>query len=276
MGSAKGIRFTLFTKPWPDKSLSELARFVKGLGFDGVELPVRPGYQVTPESAERGLPEASRILGEHGLHIGSVAGNLSGETDERLIAACRQAQVPVLRLLPRIDMSKGYWASVEDLRRAYDAYVPLLERHGVALGIQNHCGYFIGSAIGTVHLIERYDPKLVGIVLDPAHCALAGEPADMAFDVAWSRTLFVNLKNAYWRRATGTEAEDVKWRVHWTSGRQGLVSWPQVVELLKRKNYSGDICLHAEYSDADGRTDLMGDSVNRLIAEDISYVRTLV
>ena len=47
---ALDISYTVFTKPWPSKSLSELGAFVKGLGFDGVELPVRPKFQVEPES----------------------------------------------------------------------------------------------------------------------------------------------------------------------------------------------------------------------------------
>ncbi len=58
---SSSIQFSVFTKPW-HLPLPELAALVKGWGFDGVELPVRPGYQVTPENVRRGLPEAVRIL----------------------------------------------------------------------------------------------------------------------------------------------------------------------------------------------------------------------
>ena len=68
------LSYTVFTKPWQKKSLPELARFVSDLGFDGIELPVRPGYQVEPENVAKGLPEAARILGDHGVRIGTVAG----------------------------------------------------------------------------------------------------------------------------------------------------------------------------------------------------------
>jgi sugar phosphate isomerase/epimerase len=56
------LSYTVFTKPWQTKSLPELARFVSDLGFDGIELPVRPGYQVEPENITKDLPEAARIL----------------------------------------------------------------------------------------------------------------------------------------------------------------------------------------------------------------------
>ncbi len=41
---------TVFTKPWQKLTLEELADLIKGLGFDGIELPVRPGFQVEPDS----------------------------------------------------------------------------------------------------------------------------------------------------------------------------------------------------------------------------------
>ena len=259
--------FTLFTKPWPDKSLPELAKFVKDLGFDGVELPVRPDYQVTSETVTKGLPEAARILGDHGVKIGSVAGSLSGKTDETLIAARGEAGVPILRMLERIDMSKGYHRWVDEIHREYDRLMPALEKHNVALGVQNHYGYFVASAIGSCHFVQKYDPKRVGIVLDTAHCGLDGEPDDMAIDIAFPRLLMVNLKNGYWRRTTGTEAEDVQWEVYWTNARQGLTSWPVVARELKKRGYQGDYCLHAEYT--------AEEDVDRLIAEDIVYARSL-
>ena len=65
-------RVTVFTKPWQELSLAELATLVKNLGFDGVELPVRPGYQVEPDNVSSGLKEATRVLGDHGVFIGSL------------------------------------------------------------------------------------------------------------------------------------------------------------------------------------------------------------
>jgi hypothetical protein len=77
----------------------------------------------------------------------------------------------------------------------------------------------------------------------------------------------VNLKNAFWRRENGPEAEYAEWKIYWTAGRQGLASWPRVAAELKRRNYSGIVCLTAEYSDE--------RAVNRLIAEDIAFAKSL-
>ncbi len=227
------------------------------------------------------LPEAVKILADHGVQIASIA----GPTDETTIAACAEAGVPIIRICVTMNDDDGYMAAEAERQREYDKLVPLLEKHGVTLGIQNHCGLCVANAMGMLHLIEKYDPKHVAAVWDPAHCALDGERPEIAIDILWSHLCMVNLKNAIWQRATfkqsldveehgqrkavdrGTEAEVVEWRSYWTSGRQGLCHWPTVAAELKKRSYSGPICLTAEYSDH--------DSVDRLIAADLAFAKAL-
>lgn len=255
--------YTVFTKPWPDKSLPELGKFVKGLGFDGVELPVRPGFQVVPENVGKDLPKAAKVLGDFGVKIGTLA----GPTDERTIAACAESGVPIIRICQKLDPKVGYMAEVARVRREYDALMPLLEKYGVAIGLQNHCGFQVNHALGIRHLIEHYDPKFFCAVLDQAHCGLNGEPPEYAIDIVWSHLRVVNLKSAFWLRTNGPEAEVAEWKHYWTTGRHGLALWPRVVAELKKRQFSGDICLTAEYSDQ--------TRVDALIAEDIAYARSL-
>src|SRR5207253_9475217 len=93
------------------------------------------------------------------------------------------------------------------------------------------------------------------------------EEPELAFAIVWDHLGMVNLKNAFWRRTNGPEAEDVQWRPYWTSGRQGLASWPRVAAELTRRGYRGTVCLTAEYSDE--------AVVERLAAADLGYARSL-
>ena len=190
---------TVFTKPWTEP-LPLLADKVAALGLGGVELAVRPGYQVLPENVARDLPAAARIFAERGLQIRSVAGPI----DEPTIAACGDAGVPIIRICCAIDMSIGYLASLDRYRRQFDALVPTLDRFGVAIGVQNHYGTHVGSAAGTLHLIEKYERKHVCAVLDMAHCSVDGEPTAMAVDIVKDRLNgLVNFKSAFHLRANG-------------------------------------------------------------------------
>ena len=256
------VTFSVFTKPWR-VPLTQLGPLVKGLGFDGVELPVRPGYQVEPAEVARGLPAAARTLASAGVTIGSVAGPLDLPT----IAACADAGVPLIRVCIPIPLDRSYLEVEAQVQRAFDALLPALEDYGVAIGVQNHCDRFIATAMGVRHLIERYDPRLIGAVWDPAHCALGGELPELALDILWSHLHLVNLKNAYWSRADRLDEDGARFERIWTSGRQGLCSWPTVAAALHGRGYGGAVCLTAEYTDE--------AAVHRLIAEDLSFARSL-
>jgi len=257
------IRFTVFTKPWKF-SLPELALHVARLGFDGVELPVRPGYSVTPENVAAELPTAVRILGDAGLKIASIA----GPTDETMMAACAENGVPVIRICVGMREGEGYLDGALRLQGEFDGLASLLAKHGVTLGIQNHVGAReICNAMGLRHLVGKYDPKQIGIVWDAGHNGLEGEQPETAIDIVWSHLCMVNLKSAFWRRANGPEAEVADWQPYWTTGRQGRANWPRVAAELRTRGYEGTICLTAEYTDE--------SSVDRLIAEDISFAKLL-
>jgi sugar phosphate isomerase/epimerase len=262
---------TVFSKPWPKKSTEELASFVRDLGLDGVELPVRPGFQVEPAQAQRDLPRAARVFEERGVKIRSIAGS----ADKSMVAACGQAGIPIVRIMASIDLKKGYHACIAEYRRAFDALLPDLERHHVTIGVQNHCDSFVGSAIGLIHLLGSYDPRLVAAVLDPAHCGLEGESEEMAVDIAWRNLALVNLKNAYWQMYGGA-AEEPDWRKYWCTGRFGLCSWRVVLAELRKRGYAGDYCLTAEYSNPDGAGDLQGDAVEPFLREDVRYLKGIL
>src|SRR5713101_6806640 len=140
--SEKRVTFSVFTKPWK-MPIAELGRHIRSLGFDGIELPVRPGFQVEPENVGKELPSVARQLADFGLKITSVA----GPTDEATMAACAEAGIPIIRICVGSG-PEGYLASEAKLQREYDALVPLLERYGVTLGIQNHCDRCVSNAMG--------------------------------------------------------------------------------------------------------------------------------
>ncbi len=259
----------VFTKPWT-LDLPTLARKLQALGVDSIELPVRPGYPVHPENVGQALPEAARILADAGVRIFSIA----GPVDEPTIAACGEAGVPIIRVCVAVDRELGYHGTVARLQQEWERLIPALQRHGVKIGLQNHSGAYIGSAIGLWHAIGRFDPRHVGAVLDVAHCALAGEPEEVALDIVWSHLCLVNLKNAFRMRLNGPERE-AQWRVYWTTGRHGYASWRKTLRYLHERGYRGPLCLTAEYSDPRGGA-LTGDAVDPLIADDLAYVRSLL
>jgi len=256
------ITFSVFTKPWRLMSLPALGEHVAGLGFAAIELPVRPGFQVEPANVARGLPEAVRLLARAGVRIASVA----GPADEATIMACGEAGVPLIRIMAPIGQD-GYDATVSALQGELMPLVPTLDRAGVTIGVQNHSGRYVANALGLRHLLAPFDPRHVAAVWDAAHEALNGIEPEMALEVIWPHLRLVNLKNAFWQRANGPEADTAAWQPYWTTGRHGLASWPRVAAELWRRGYDGTVCLPAEYTD--------DEAVDRLIVRDLAFARSL-
>ncbi|HZP19214.1 MAG TPA: TIM barrel protein [Bauldia sp.] len=269
----RGVQLAIFSKPWTS-AIEAVADRVAELGAQAVELPIRAGYQVTPETVTARLPEAVRALASRALSICSVAAPL----DEAIIIACGENGIPIVRTMVPVELSHaGYAETISRQRARYDELLPLLEATGVRIGVQNHSGYAIGSAIGLYHLIEPYDPRHVCAILDMAHCSIAGEPLELCVDLLWQRMPgLINFKSAFRERANGPEEAEAVYRTHWTTARHGAFSWAALVSELRRRNFTGTFVLPAEYSSPAGEPQRMGDDVLPFLSHDIAYLRSLV
>jgi sugar phosphate isomerase/epimerase len=254
----------IFVKPWKSMDLPELSDHIKSLGFDLIELPVRHGFPCQPDAIEKDLPKAVKMLADAGIRVLNVTVALP-LADERLYAACAEAGVTMNRVMfSRGD--KTYWDAEADARRKLDAAMPFCEQYNIQIGVQNHYGNSLPvNAMGLYNLMKDYDPKYVGAIWDPAHNALEGMEPEPALDIVASHLCVVNLKNAYWKRFSGPEADVAKWKVYWTSGKQGRASWERVISKIKAMNYTGPICFSAEYSHE--------DEVDNLIVKDLAFAK---
>lgn len=267
------IALTVFTKPWTGP-LEELADKIAALGLDGVELPIRPGYQVQPEDVATALPRARKVLESRGLGIRSAAAPL----EPTVIAACGDAGIPIVRSMVGIELDRGGYAeTIAEHRRLWDSLIPTLDAAGVTIGIQNHSGNCVGSAIGLHHLVEPYDPRHVCAILDMAHAAIAGEPTELAVDLLWPRMRgLLNFKAAFRMRVNGPEEAEAEYRTHWTTAAHAAYSWRGLVDEVLVRGFTGTFCLPAEYSDPEGAPQRMGDAVLPYLRSDIAYLRSLL
>lgn len=258
--------FAVFVKPWKTMPLERLALHVRKLGFDLVELPVRPGFYCEPDHIEQDLPEAIKMLGDLGVRVLNVTAALPLD-DERLYAACAANGIR----MNRVSFKQGglpYWEAEDAARRQLDAALPFCERYDVQIGVQHHYGNSIPiNSMGLYHLVKDYDPRYVGAIWDPAHNALQGEDPNTGLEIVRSHLCMVNLKNAFWRRTSQPGEAEVTWAPYFSAGPQGRSDWREVANAVKRVGYTGPLTFSAEYTD-DTYTD-------RLLAEDLAYARQL-
>ena len=263
------MRYSIFTKPYKDTPPALLGEKVRGMGFDAIEFPLRPGYQVEPEDAERELPKLSDTLKNCGVAISSVA----GPTDEVCFAGCAAAGIKIIRIMATVDAGVRYLEWEKRYKEYLAGLIPLCERYGVTVGIQNHSGRYVAATMELYRLIEDFDPHIAA-VWDAGHSGLMGEEPEQALDIIYDRMCLINFKNAYYRRTNGYEAKRAAWLRQFTVGRQGLADFPRITAYLKDRGYSRDICLPAEYTE---EPEYDGDPlIDTLACEDLAYVKSLM
>lgn len=258
---------SVFTKQWRQESVAELGQLVSAMGVDGIEYPLREGYQVDLDKAEQELPLFVDQLSAFGLRVYSVA--VTGSLEEQHFAASARAGIPLLRVMFRAPRDVPYEESERRAREQLDEAAVWAEQYGVRVGVQNHCNHFLPQSTGgMLHLLQNYDPRLICGIWDAGHNGLHGEAPALALPMIKSHLGMVNLKNAIWLRTNGPEAAVAQWRPYWTSGRHGLTSWPEVITMLRKLNYDGVICICNEYSDE--------TYAEQSLQEDIAFVKSLL
>src|SRR6516165_3032329 len=118
------MKAVLFTKLFRDVSLDEAGAFTQQLGFDGVDLLVRPGHQLDPNTADR-IPDAVRRLEAIGLGVPMVTTDLTDPSRypaENVLGNCSEAGVRLIRLgYWKYEPERGFAAILQEARRQLDA-----------------------------------------------------------------------------------------------------------------------------------------------------------
>lgn len=256
--------WSVFTKPWREPRIGALGELVAEMGFDAVELPVRPGYQVTPDDVTTALPAAVRELARAGVAVTSIA---SG-TDEATFAACADAGVPFIRIMVPTG-SAGYAATGPEIRRRLAELYDRAERHGVRVAIQPHYDDYIADSSELFALLQGVDPRFVAAIWDAAHDALARKRPEHGLERLWPWLGMVNLKSAYYARVEDRTSSlgDPVWEPVFTDARTGMAEWGRAIRYLVEHEFAGPICVTAEYTD---ESDLVAK-----VARDLDYARGL-
>jgi sugar phosphate isomerase/epimerase len=250
---------SVFTKPWREDSVDQLAERVDTLGFNGIELPVRPGYQVSPDEVRQLLPETVARLRAAGIEVHGVASDL----EESVFAACSDAGVDMIRIQVPVSVEDGYFASRDAFRRKLDSLAPVCKRFGVRVGVQIHSGRYLARSTEVMEAIRDFEPDTVCAVWDAGHAALCGEDPEYGLATCGEHLALINLKNFRYERAENGGYERVS-----CSGETGFSSWESVLRAAAKANYRGAFCLSAQYQPE--------DDVNKLAEADCSYVKYLI
>jgi L-ribulose-5-phosphate 3-epimerase len=241
-----------FSKHLPMLAWGPLGEAVKQIGFDGVDLTVRPRGHVDPARAREDLPRAIEAIRRHGVEVPMIT--------TALLSADDSTAKPILETAGRLGVrffKPGYYdykladvrAEVAEVGRAIAGLAALGQSCGIELGFHNHEGNVGASVWDIAPEIERLPAKWAGFYFDVRHAVVEGGRIGWksATRLVAPRLKMIAVKDFFWAKT------DRGWRVHDCPLGEGMVDWTWYAKALAEAGFQGPVSFHFEY-DLEGAT----------------------
>jgi sugar phosphate isomerase/epimerase len=277
------MKWMMFIKHLQALPLPDAARAISRLGFDGVDLTVRPGGTIAPESVRQALPEAARVMHDWGLTIPLATTSIVSSTDPHArdifeSTAALGIQEIKLGYVPVKEFGT-FQATLESFKRELDGLEKLARAAGVRINLHLHSGAYLTSLAAAVWwLIKDTDPAVVGAYVDPGHMFVEGgrDGWRLGLDLLHSRIALVAIKDLIFEQIPDERLGKPRWQTRIVPLDRGAVPWPEVFDILKQSNFDGWISVHSEYQGTHSWRDLKVEEVIDQTAADLAYLRKVL
>lgn len=238
---------TIFAKCLQFLDYDRMAEAIARLGFDGADLPVRPGGAVLPENVKTDLPRALKALQQQGRSLPMMVTAINNPDDpltEQVLGTAAQLGIRYYRMgYFKYDKSKTLPQNLDAHKKTMEKLSELNRKHGIHGGYQNHSGTGVGAPVWDLHwLLKDCDPAFIGLQYDICHATIEGGeswPLGLNLLAPWIKT--AAIKNFLWVK------EKNKWQVKYVLLEEGMVDYGAYLKQYKTLNLSGPVTVHYEY-----------------------------
>jgi sugar phosphate isomerase/epimerase len=277
------------------RTADEVAEAVNQMGFDGVDITVRPypGH-VDPARVAQDLPPFVNTIRKHGLSVTEITCPITDADSPNAEAILQTASslgithywwgtfryVQGKPVLPQLDELKPRVAKLAALNARY---------HMTAMYHTNEGSGPVGAAIwDLLYVLKDFDPAQVGFHYDFGHMTIGGGNGTWALNLraAGPYIAGVSVKDGV-LEAGPVDAPGGRggigmpngWRVKQVPLGQGLDNLPALAAILKEIAFSGPLEVQAEYPNggaesAQDKLTLPRDQVLGALKRDLTTLRT--
>ena len=241
----------VFSKVYQELHLNfaEAAAVTVEAGLNGIDCPVRPGGEVTPEQVAEALPRYVETLRSQGLQLPLLTTAITRVTSpnaETVLRTAKKLGVQYYRLGFIDRQREGSSAQqVKEVRAWLKDLAALNREIGIGGLVQNHSPagrttYFGGDLSELVGAVEGFDPAQIGVAFDIGHALVVHGDA-WRF---WFDKLKPHFRIAY--------VKDVKRTGRWVPFGQGDIAATGYFKLLRQIGYQAPVSLHIEFDWTEG------------------------
>ena len=243
---------SIFSKHLHWLDWEEMAKTAAGMGFDGVDLTVRPGGHVLPENVETDLPKVMKAVKKAGINIYMITTSITNAGDPLTGKILRTASSLGIRHYRTgygyYDDSLSIRGNIAIMKERLSGLAEINEKYSIIGEYQNHSGvsgaghYFGGPLWDLALVLNEINSEWIGAQYDIYHAMIEGGyswPVDLKFIAPFIKSL--DVKDFVWSKNQG------KWSSDTVPLGEGMVDFGKYLALIKQYNISGPVSIHYEY-----------------------------
>jgi sugar phosphate isomerase/epimerase len=246
------LKISVFSKHLQWLNYNDMAEVACEIGFDGIDLTVRPGGHVLPERVEEDLPKAMEAVKKAGLDIYMITTSVNNADDplsEKILKTASSLGIPHYRMgYMHYDDARTVEENLSLIYPALSKLAALNEKYSISGEYQNHSGnygsgiYFGGPIWDLAGALKSVNSQWLGSQYDIYHATVEGANAwpvglKLISPYIWS----ADIKDFTWEKRNG------KWASVPVPLGEGVVDYKKYTELLKQIGFGGPLSIHYEY-----------------------------
>lgn len=240
-------KICIFSRDFKGMGYDEMSAHVATMGFDGIDLTVRPEDHVLPENVERDLPLAVEAAKKAGIKIYMITTDIFEADDkfaEPILKTASSLGIKYYRMGWRYyNEKKTVTQNLEDFKTKVGKLVKLNQKYNIRGEYQNHSGNGFGAAVWDLwEVFKDLDPQWIRVQYDIFHATVEGANSwIVGFNLLKPYIGTLDIKDFYWKIING------KWGPYLTHLGEGMIDYKKFMALLKENNMRGPFSLHCEY-----------------------------
>jgi sugar phosphate isomerase/epimerase len=245
----EAFKISIFSKHLHWLEYTEMAKVAATMGFDGVDLTVRPKGHVLPEKVEEDLPKAVTAIRKEGMNVYMITTSITDAADpytERILKTASSLGIRHYRT--------GYYmyddkiSIDENLGRFKDQLSKLAllnKKYSISGEYQNHSGgqYFGAPVWDLYEVLNQINSPWMSSQYDINHATVEGANTwPVGLKLLKSHIKSIDIKDFLWTK------REAKWQVDYVPLGEGMVDFKKYFGLLKQYGISVPISIHYEYA----------------------------
>lgn len=245
--SASPMKVHVFSKHLQFLNYNDMADAAAEIGFDGVDLTVRPKGHVLPERVAEDLPRAVDAIRKAGLShtmMTTAVQDATNGADKKLLETAARLGIDFYRMnWLRYPDGKTIPEAITQFQETIKELSALNKKLGIVGCYQNHSGNLAGASLWELwDILQKADKQHMGVQYDIRHAVVEG-------GLSWKNGLrliqphikILAIKDFLWSKKNGGYV------VQNVPLGEGMVDFKTYFAVLKEYNINVPVSLHYEY-----------------------------